>query len=138
MDKRQISLKEAQEILPIVKKNVIKLMRINKALSLLKSVEIQYDDDYLTLMHNLRFNKKHHKLSYDFFSLLENLHTLGCRVKDLESGIVDFYSTFEGREIFLCWNIMDTHIRFWHEASTGSEAKKPVSMIRETLEINKR
>lgn len=138
MDKRHISLKEAQEILPIVRKNVIKLMRINKALSLLKSVEIQYDDAYLTLMYNLRFNKKHHKLSYDFFKLLEELHAIGCRVKDLENGIVDFYSIFEGREIFLCWSIRDTEIKYWHEATTGGESKKPISMIRETLNLNRR
>lgn len=138
MDKRHISLKEAQESLPIIRRNVIKLMRINKAISLLKSVEIQYDDDYLTLMYNLRFNKKHHKLSYEFFKLLEELHMSGCRVKDLENGIVDFCSIFEGREIFLCWNINDVEIKFWHEATTGSEAKKPISMIRGTLNLNRR
>lgn len=138
MDKRHISLKEAQEILPIIRTNMIKLMRINKALSLLKSVEIQCDDDYSTLMYNLRFNKKHHKLSYYFFKLLEELHMERCRVKDLENGIVDFYSIFEGREIFLCWDIRDTKIKYWHEATIGNEAKKPISMIRETLKLNKR
>ena len=36
---------------------------------------------------------------------VEALQDLGCEVKDLEMGLVDFRSLREGREVYLCWRV---------------------------------
>jgi len=133
MDKIYLSLEEAQTLILSLKKDLIKLMRLNKMLSLLNSVEIEYEDDYRTLTQEILFNKKFHKLSYNFYTLLDKLYKKGCFVKDINKGVIDFYSFFEGREIFLCWKISEEEIKYWHEVDVGYSARKPVSMIKKTL-----
>ena len=51
--------------------------------------------------------------------MLEELEHLGCYVKDIDVGLVDFLSTFEGRDIFLCWKLGEEHISHWHELDEG-------------------
>ncbi|MBC8495221.1 DUF2203 family protein [archaeon] len=135
MEKTHLSLEEAEELITKIKPSIIKLMRINKVLLLLKSVRIEYDDPHMSMTYNLRKKKKLYKLSYDFYNLLDKLHTQGCLVRDLNRGEVDFHSMFDGREIMLCWQISEKNIRYWHEADGGRETKKPVSML---IKIRKR
>ena len=129
MEKIHLSLEEAQELAVKIKPDIIKLMRINKVLLLLKSVQIEYDDPHMSMTYGLRRKKRLYKLSYDFYNLLDKLHTKGCVVRDVGRGEVDFHSMFDGREIMLCWQISENNIQYWHEADGGRETKKPVSML---------
>jgi len=133
MNKTYLSISEADAMLPLIRKSLKKLMNINAALSILNSLDLEYEDEYETLVQDTRINKRFHKLSYDFYKLSEELHLKGCIVKDLEEGVVDFYSFFEGREIFLCWSIKETKINYWHELECGRQCKKPVSMIKNKI-----
>jgi hypothetical protein len=129
MEKIHLSLENAQELIKCIKDDVLRLVALNKTLSLLNSVEIEFEDSFDTLSHEIKFNKKFHKLSYDFYSLLEDLHVKGCYVRDLNKGMVDFYSKFRGREIFLSWNVSDERIKYWYEIDSDYNARKPISMI---------
>lgn len=40
-------------------------------------------------------------------------------VKDLQRGLVDFPSLMGGREVFLCWEMGEDDIEFWHEIDEG-------------------
>jgi hypothetical protein len=59
------------------------------------------------------------KLVAQLAEKLEQLEDLGCYVKDLDVGLVDFLSRFEGRDIFLCWKLGERHIMHWHELDEG-------------------
>src|SRR3989344_1815986 len=74
----------------------------------------------------IKLNKHFHKLSYEFYANIEKIEDIGCIIKDLEIGIIDFYSEFEGREIFLCWKLGEKRIRFWHEVDSGYEGRRPI------------
>jgi hypothetical protein len=55
------------------------------------------------------------KLAAQLGQTVEALEELGCYIKDLDVGIVDFLSKFEGRDIFLCWRFGEEKICHWHE-----------------------
>ncbi len=57
---------------------------------------------------------------------VEALHALGCEVKDLEMGLVDFRSLREGREVYLCWRVGEETISYWHELDTGFGGRQPL------------
>ena len=57
---------------------------------------------------------------------VEALHALGCEVKDLEMGLVDFRSLREGREVYLCWRFGEETISYWHELDTGFGGRQPL------------
>ena len=68
-----------------------------------------------------------------YFDLLERIHTtlrevtsLGCEVKDLESGLIDFPSTHEGRNVYLCWRLGEDRVTHWHEVDAGFAGRQPV------------
>ena len=50
----------------------------------------------------------------------------GIIVRDVNSGLVDFPSQRDGREIFLCWIGGEDRIEFWHETDQGFENRKPL------------
>ncbi len=50
---------------------------------------------------------------------LHAIHALGIEVKDLDRGLVDFPHLRDGREVFLCWELEEDDIEFWHDIDTG-------------------
>ena len=60
---------------------------------------------------------------------LEELQKVGCVIKDLDHGIVDFYGLKDGRLIFLCWRMGESAISFWHEIDAGMVGRRPVSEL---------
>ncbi|MDQ2886473.1 MAG: DUF2203 domain-containing protein [Chloroflexota bacterium] len=43
----------------------------------------------------------------------------GCELKDPDTGLIDFLSLRDGREIYLCWRLGEDRIRFWHDLDGG-------------------
>lgn len=48
----------------------------------------------------------------------------GIQIKDLDRGLVDFPHVRDGREVFLCWELEDDDIEFWHELDGGYAARE--------------
>ncbi len=47
------------------------------------------------------------------------LNELGCEVKGIDEGLIDFPSEREGRTVYLCWKLGEDAITHWHELDTG-------------------
>lgn len=61
-----------------------------------------------------------------FESAFNQLQGLGCWLKDLSEGLVDFYGLRQGELIFLCWKLGEERIRFWHPLDTGYAGRQPL------------
>jgi hypothetical protein len=59
-------------------------------------------------------------------ALLEELGTVGCEVKDLRAGLVDFYALLEDRLVYLCWRMGEERITHWHEIDAGFAGRQPI------------
>ena len=57
---------------------------------------------------------------------LDRIEQLGALVKDLDIGLIDFLSTYRGREVFLCWKLGEDRIAFWHGVDEGFRGRKPI------------
>jgi hypothetical protein len=64
---------------------------------------------------------------------VEEIEGLGCLVKDLDIGLVDFPSRVGERDLYLCWKLGEPRIRFWHYVEEGFAGRKPLdeAMIRQ-------
>jgi len=58
--------------------------------------------------------------------VLERIHEYGCVVKDLDIGLIDFPTQFQGEEVYLCWKLGEQGIRFWHGVHEGFRGRKPI------------
>jgi hypothetical protein len=68
----------------------------------------------------------------EFDGKFRRIQSLGCFVKDINRGLVDFYSVRNGRLIFFCWELGEKEIRFWHELNTGYAGRKPIAELYDT------
>jgi hypothetical protein len=62
----------------------------------------------------------------DLQLLIGRLQDLGCELKGIEQGLVDFPSMRDGRVVYLCWQAGEDTIAFWHELDTGFAGRKPL------------
>ena len=57
---------------------------------------------------------------------IEQFQEMGCLIKDLETGLVDFPTLYRGREVYLCWKSGENGITFWHRVEDGFAGRKPI------------
>ena len=48
-----------------------------------------------------------------------HLEEHGVVIKDFDRGLVDFPCLHEGREVFLCWEVEEDDIEFFHDIDAG-------------------
>ncbi len=59
-------------------------------------------------------------------STLNGIEALGCLMKDLDMGLLDFPTVFQGEEVYLCWKLGERSIGFWHGVTEGFQGRKPI------------
>lgn len=55
----------------------------------------------------------------------------GAVLKDASRGLVDFPARSGGREIYLCWQLGEEEILWWHDPEAGFAGRRPVSDLEE-------
>ncbi len=59
-------------------------------------------------------------------ALAVELDDFDIELKDPETGLIDFLSLRDGREVYLCWKLGEKGIKFWHELDTGFSGRQPL------------
>lgn len=131
------TVEEANQMLPQLAELIHKIQEKQRAL-LAKEVEI----DSLELLYPpLEEGKPSPEVAremelYDgwvneFYDLIDQVQELGCFLKDLEAGLVDFYTLHQGRVVYLCWKLGEEKVGFWHEVGRGYAYRQPLSTEQE-------
>ena len=130
MTKRRFTLEEANGTLPLVRSVVADIVRDYRRLG-------EFARDYKELRgkkdrdadHEARLNARKQQmatLSEEIDTFVSELTEIGCEMKDLELGLVDFPSELDGRTVNLCWQHGEDQVEFWHETTEGFPARKPL------------
>ncbi len=127
-----LSTQEANRLLPRIRDILRELRRLRRAIDsqkvemdLLEIVGapkqgISIDPSVTKEMEALN------NLVVEFNTHLETLEDFGCQVKDLEQGLVDFFSVREGRLVYLCWKEGEEMIQYWHTLDGGFRGRQPL------------
>jgi hypothetical protein len=67
-----------------------------------------------------------HHQTRQFEEKLEGLFQSGAHLKDLDGGLVDFYSRRGKEVVFLCWKEGEAEISHWHSLQGGFPSRKPL------------
>ncbi|GAB4566579.1 MAG: hypothetical protein Kow0047_18020 [Anaerolineae bacterium] len=57
---------------------------------------------------------------------VREIQDIGCLLRDLDRGLVDFLSHRAGREVYLCWQYGEPQVLFWHDLETGFAGRQPL------------
>jgi hypothetical protein len=61
-----------------------------------------------------------------FDRLIGEINRMGCLLKDVSHGLVDFPAIRDGREVYLCWQLGEPEVRFWHDLDAGFAGRQPL------------
>jgi hypothetical protein len=57
---------------------------------------------------------------------IAEIGAIGVKVKDLETGLLDFPFRLDDQVVLLCWRMGEPAIEHWHTTETGFKDRKPV------------
>jgi hypothetical protein len=60
---------------------------------------------------------------------LSDITSQGCILRDLELGLVDFYTMAKGRVVCLCWRRGEARISHWHPVDEGFSGRRPLEEL---------
>jgi hypothetical protein len=58
--------------------------------------------------------------------MLAELAGLGLVVRDIDRGLVDFPAIVDGREVYLCWQLDEDEVAYWHDLESGFGGRQPL------------
>ncbi len=128
---RHFTLQEAERLLPRLTELLLKMRE-------LKSEHDRFQRTIAELALKLRSNghavndelrqarEGMEQTGGDINALVEQVHELGCEVKGIDEGLVDFRTLMEGREVYLCWKLGEERIGWWHDLETGFVGRRPL------------
>ena len=100
--------RQANEFLPEVKATVQRIISIKKEADGVKEEEMT---DAME-----RLGKE-----------IQKLEELGCVLKDMNIGLIDFPAVRLGTRVWLCWKLDEANVSFWHELHEGFAGRKSVA-----------
>lgn len=66
------------------------------------------------------------RLSGDVQASLGELAALGIECKGLDVGLVDFPTEVDGAPAFLCWQLGEPRVAWWHRPDAGFGGRQPI------------
>ena len=115
---RYFTAEEANQVLPQVRSLINQILQARQKI-------IEARPDLLPVLERSIGNggsKKAGEVIVDFKRLEDGvlaLQDLGCVLKDLSTGLVDFPAIRDGREILLCWKHDEPQVMYWHDLESG-------------------
>lgn len=57
------------------------------------------------------------------------IQKLGCTIKDLETGLIDWWAKEGDRDVLLCWRLGEPTVAHWHEPEAGFAGRRPINEL---------
>ena len=123
--KRLFTLAEARKILPLVRKLVAVGMNLSGEISRYKEA-VQELAKSADLNRGSAEGTAYMERLLQLQSCVARLQGMGCLVKSVDQGLIDFPHLKEGREVYLCWKHGEDDISYWHEIDDGFAGRKRI------------
>ncbi|MDQ3855046.1 MAG: DUF2203 domain-containing protein [Chloroflexota bacterium] len=125
------SVEEANRALPYLREVLSVLIEQHKRAELARRALLEIEQKAAGNGHGLDKELEHRRgrlrdaLSQVRQSI-EQLRSLGCEIKDLETGLLDFPSIHNDREVLLCWRLDEPAVMYWHDRDKGFASRQPL------------
>ena len=126
---RSFSVTQANRALPLVKRIaediVVQYRRWQEKVREFEMVTSQSTADAPDSRAE-RLQREVQELAAEIDGYIGELTDLGVEFKDYERGLVDFPGERDGRPVYLCWQLGEPEVRFWHELDAGFQGRQPL------------
>ncbi len=125
MFQKHFTLEEARSRIPEIRAQFARIHELYEQTERLRA-------DFLTVQKRIQQNGHAPKVS-GFEEHVEKLNALikevidtGIEIKDVVRGLIDFPAWHNGNEVFLCFELSDMDILFWHKIEEGYVGRIPI------------
>ena len=130
---RFFNLRQAEQLLPQVESAIREAIAL-KAEYEREEAEWQTFTQRITLMGGVQADRadllerknRRQAAAQRLKDTVDEIHRLGCLVKDLDIGLIDFPTIWKGEEVYLCWKLGEPGIRYWHSVEAGFRGRKQI------------
>lgn len=126
---RLFTVNEANELLPELRKLVEQILENIRRLKSASETVIRrerLDADAPDLMDQLRRDAEVAKLIGQVQGWVEEINAHGCVCKGVEQGLIDFPCMLGSEVVFLCWQLGEPSVAYWHRIEDGFAGRKPL------------
>ncbi len=130
---KRFTLAEAQTLIPSVEPLLRKAIELKSTYDSGESA-IEKIGERITMAGGLTVNRdqvlearrSRDRAAAALRTVIEEVQEFGCVVKDLDTGLIDFPTFYQGQEVYLCWKLGESAIAFWHGVDEGFAGRKPI------------
>lgn len=126
---RLFTVNEANELLPTLRPLVEQILENIRRLKGASETVIRrerLDADEPNLMNRLRQDSEVAKLIEQVQEWVDEINAHGCMCKGVEQGLIDFPCMLGAEVVFLCWQLGEPTVGFWHRIEDGFAGRKPL------------
>jgi hypothetical protein len=132
MARRYFTVEEANALLPELRVILEHLQTRRRALEErqqgLEAIRQQAGENGYRLGGDpfLRLKREAEFILEECNSAIKKIEALGCLLKDLQLGLIDFPSLRGDQEVLLCWKPDEVEVAYWHDLTEGFAGRKPI------------
>ncbi len=125
MPKRYYTVAEANALLPTLRPLVAKLLAARQRI-------VDAQPDLWPVLEKAAGNGGSQQAAVvlaDFEKLrhsVKAIEGLGLELKDINTGLLDFWSQRDGRDVYLCWRYNEATVAHWHDIEAGFAGRQPL------------
>jgi len=124
---RLFTINEANGLLPVLRPLVEQILENIRRLKGVSETVIrreQLDPDAPDLMERLREDGEILKLVTQIKDCVAAINGHGCVCKGVEQGLIDFPCMLGSEVVFLCWQIGEANVAYYHRIEDGFAGRK--------------
>ncbi|MBU0953051.1 MAG: DUF2203 domain-containing protein [Nanoarchaeota archaeon] len=132
------TLSEANSLIPQLADSLEKISGVNERISgLTADIRLLFDiwgnevTEQKNVDHHLYTTKirEREEAARTLQGHVEEIQKTGAIVKDVHTGLIDFYHEKDGNTVFLCWKHGEQKIAHWHGVTEGFSNRKTLELL---------
>ena len=124
--KRLFTVKEANALLPAIRPRIAELMAIRQRIHARQPALAQVVNTQPRANGGNRAASDTVADLDRFERLIGEINELGCLLKDINMGLIDFPAEMGDRLVYLCWQYGEDEVEWWHDLETGYAGRRPL------------
>jgi hypothetical protein len=117
-----------QKVLDTLRTQVGEVVHLKRQLEVLNLIcDSQVSQRNQDFQEYVQRTAQYHQLIGQADALIRDVREKGCLLRDVHTGIVDFYAEMDGKLVFLCWRRGEKGISYWHPVGDGYGQRRHIA-----------
>jgi hypothetical protein len=133
LQSRLFTIDEANQLLEELRRELDELKRMQHEARLkyaemrdIREVGYKPDGNLIMLSDYQETKRQFDQIVADANRVLNQINYRGCRVTDVQTGLIDFPAEIDGASVYLCWQKDEPEVGYYHGLDEGFAGRRPL------------